>query len=244
MRVKAFTLALSMVPALVIATDHNNVDANRPLRFEDASTIAFGERTFEFGVNAMIGRRNQPVYGLGTEFKYGVGVDQEFGLGIESESADGFRNNLGHLEVRYLRQLRRDTEGAPALAIGIQFATPYGNQGGDPEFGLRGIASHYVGNYNWLHFNADVTFGNNEPRLGFLFGLSRPLGYPRDFSQTLVMEAGLEQDENRQWNAIAGIGIRQQLSPRAVIDYGVLLQGMGQSEKQSVALKFGYGVSF
>lgn len=237
-------LILLILPVFANAIDHNNVDAGRPLRFEDASTIAFGERVFEFGASSSLFRRSRPSYGLVAEFKYGLALDQEIGIGVENEFMNGLSDNSGHVELRYLRQLRRDMENAPALALGFNVAAPYGDASGDPEFGVRAVASHQVGQFDWLHLNADVIMGDHAPEYGLLLGFSRPLGYPREFSQTFVAEVGLHRGQDRRWGLSGGIGVRRQLSPRAVIDYGVIVQGLGNGQDQGVKLNVGYSISF
>ena len=45
-------IALGLVASLtnpVFANDHNNLDSGRPLSFDDAESIGFGEQSIEFG---------------------------------------------------------------------------------------------------------------------------------------------------------------------------------------------------
>lgn len=45
-------IAVGLVVSLtnpVFANDHNNLDSGRPLSFDDAESIGFGEQSIEFG---------------------------------------------------------------------------------------------------------------------------------------------------------------------------------------------------
>src|SRR4028119_1490214 len=77
----AATLLSAAAPA-ARAADHNNIDAGRPLSFEDASSIAYGERPIEFGVRGSSPRGTSAGLGFGIEYLVGFARDSHFGLDL------------------------------------------------------------------------------------------------------------------------------------------------------------------
>jgi hypothetical protein len=66
-----------------IAVDHNNVDANRPLSFDDAESIGLREQSLEVGV-AVTKPSGSKVGGeLELEYLYGFAPNTHLNIGIE-----------------------------------------------------------------------------------------------------------------------------------------------------------------
>ena len=76
---------LLFIAAPALAVDHDNVDAGRPLDFDDAETIAYRERAIEFG-GAVFGQRGDAVAAGGSaEFLSGFARNWQLNLGVDPQ---------------------------------------------------------------------------------------------------------------------------------------------------------------
>lgn len=251
----ASSLAMLVAGTAFAQSDHNNIDAGRPLRFDDASSIAFRERAFEFGLNLDTFRRRASNYGFKTEFKYGFAKNQDIGISFDPvyDGADR-RFDAGNIELAYFNSLRREINDSPALAYRVEFGLPTGRGSHGVEAEFRAIATKSLRQYDKLHLNLDV-IASTSPRpgerrvtFGAILGYTNPLGYPKRFDTTLAAEFGIQQSriDGQGYVGTAGVGIRRQLSPRTVLDIGVLAdvfatRGAAQSPFR---LSLGYSVGF
>lgn len=238
---------LALLPGVAVAqTDHDNIDAGRPLRFEDAEPISFRSLAFEygFGLNAPRGR-NLGLDGQ-IEFLYGINLNGQLEIGFSPllggrSGTSSTTAGVGDYDLAYLYSLRQESRRSPALALKAELSLP-GQTGGATNFRLRGIATRTVGAYDRVHFNVDADFSRGRGRLGAILGYSRPLGYPTRFDTTGVAEIAYLGDRTLS----VGLGVRRQISPRAVLDLGIqsdLLPGRGV-DGNVLRLVAGYSVSF
>src|SRR5689334_7296714 len=79
-------LAFSSLP--VFAVDHNNLDANRPLDFDDAETIAYREKDVEFGASIAKPKGDKTGIVGDAEFLYGFKKNWHLNVGIDPKFAD------------------------------------------------------------------------------------------------------------------------------------------------------------
>ena len=95
------TITLIVFSALLVSvasaqSDHNNIDAGRPLRFDDAASIAYRERAVEFGLSLDTFRRKAANYGFKAEYKVGFAKNQDLGITFDpSYDGDSRRTNVG-----------------------------------------------------------------------------------------------------------------------------------------------------
>ncbi|MDK3158436.1 hypothetical protein QPK87_17935 [Kamptonema cortianum] len=249
------TIALSMLAGAVLAIDHNNVDSGRPLRFDDAYSIAFRERAFETGFTLDTFRRSSPRYGLKSEFKYGFAKNQDIGIGFEpSYSTASRRGDFGNIELSYFNGLRREIENQPAIAYRVDLGLPTGTGAKGVDIRARGILTKTVGQYDRVHLNVDLvtstarSSGERQTTAGVTVGYTKPLGYPTQFDRTLVAQFSFEQsrDRSRDWVGNVGLGIRQQVGVRSVLDFGIesdVFETKGRA-KPSLRFAIGYSVGF
>lgn len=240
---------------LGLATDHNNVDAGRPLRFDDASSIAFGERAIEWGVTGNLGRgRNNSAVGA-LEFKYGFAKNQDLGIAWHPQYAGANqRFSAGELEFTHFRQIQREINSSPALAYRMKIGVPMERGESGVELGMRGILSTTLRQYDKIHFNLDATLatepepGERDLAWGLLVGYSNPLGAPTQFDKTLVAQFGFEQSRRagEGWFSTVGVGLRQQVAEQAVFDFGLEsdIWSDAASRPSGVRLTLGYSVGF
>lgn len=224
------TAGFLAVAGIALANDHNNIEAGRPLSFDDAYSVAFGERAIEFGLGIDTWRRSSPDYRLKSEFKYGFAKNQDIGVAIEPVySTSDRRGDFGNVEIGYFHGLRREIGNAPALAYRVDVGLPTGRESQGIDLRFRGVLTKALGQYDKLHLNLDLNMatdphpGERRHSVGAVLGYSTPLGYPRKFDQTLVAEFGLQQSrqDGQGYVGSVGIGLRKQTDPRSVFDLGI-----------------------
>jgi len=251
-------LAVLAAPA-ARASDHNNIDAGRPLRFDDAETIAFGERDFEYGLSLGFGRGRAAGLGLTAEYLVGVALNTHVSVGIDA-SVGGRADNgndtgldIGGVGIGVLHNFNREYGGTPAFSLRGDVFLPTGRGGAHgADLRLRAILSRAHGPYGRLHLNADAVFaidpGENERtfRPALTLGYSVPLGYPTRFDRTGLAEIGIRSGEERGTVVSGGVGLRQQVTPRAVIDAGIQsdLAGSRRAPRETLRLVAGYSTAF
>lgn len=247
------TLAVALLAASpVLAIDHDNIDAGRPLRFEDAEAIGFRERAFETGLSPTWARGSRFGSGLSAEYLYGFALNSFYSVDF-----DATNRHVGRLGLSVFHNLRRETLARPGLAVRFDTLLPTGT---DPEsrrgvdFRLRGIASRTLRGAERLHLNVDGVFrtaagtDHREFVPAVTLGYTRPVGYPRRFDRTVLAEVGYRSGEHVGTGGVVslGLGLRQQMTPRSVADFGIqsdVAAGRG-AERDDLRLVGGYSTSF
>jgi hypothetical protein len=240
------------------AVDHNNVDANRPLSFDDAESIGYREQAIDLGAAFTIPQGSDVGGELELEYLYGfapnthlnIGIDPSVGGRADSEETDF---DIGDVSVGILHNFNREYNNTPAFAIRADVDFPTGKDSQGVDFRVRGIASKTLGQYNRFHLNLDLNV-KSEPESeeqsflpGLILGYSRPLGYPTKFDRTFLGEIGIRRSEVEEDGAVVsvGIGLRQQVGYQSVFDLG--LQGDiagNDGEKSQLRLVAGYSLAF
>lgn len=225
-----FSALAVLTPVSALAIDHNNVDEGRPLRFEDASSIAWRERAVEVGFGAGFPRHNSAQLGSKLEFLYGAFLNTHFGASLEPNyDSDADRFDASNLELSFFHALRREIGNGPALAYRIGVGLPTARDAKGVEGHLRAILTKALRQYDKVHLNLDAQVnsdpaaGVRDAEFGAVLGYTMPLGYPRSFTQTMLAEFAVEQSLVRGQGLIGtiGLGIRKQIGVRSVIDAGV-----------------------
>ncbi len=215
MKVPILVISIAIV-AKGMASDHNNFERGRPLLFDDAYSIAYGEREFQFGLNSSAGRP-----GFSSSFGYGFAKNQEISIGFDASRGS---STIG--DVSYFRNVTREIGDAPAFGFRVT-ANGAGGQRSSTE--LRLIATKALHQYDKVHLNFDF---ESRQVPGFLVGYSAPIGYPKRFDQTFMAEVGYKQKEG-----IVGIGMRRQIDPRSVLDFGI-------ESGKTLRLTAGFSIAF
>lgn len=245
-------MLLGLLSAGALAqTDHDNLDEGRPLRFEDAEPVAFRSMAFEFGLEANFRRRGGTFFSMPVDFVYGVGLNQQLELGLDAAFGGGSGFEFEVAEISFLHAFRREIRNSPAFALKGEVAFPIGDGSEDPRYRLRAIWSKVARQYDRLHLNLDASFapgaeaGVREVRMGAVLGYTSPIGYFRHFDTTGLAELGIEQGELRgdRTAIFAGLGVRRQLTPRAVLDLG-LQADLARARDRATRLVVGYSTSF
>jgi hypothetical protein len=238
------------------AVDHNNLDANRPLSFDDAYSIAFGENALEFGASLV--KPNSGRSGVEGEIEYlrGFARNWHLNIGIDpsymSDNGNRRRLDAGDVSVGVFHNFNRETEGSPAFAVRADAALPTARDSQGVDVRLRGIMTKTVNQYDRLHLNFDLGLNNRaaagERKVlpGVVLGYSKPLGYPTRFHRTGLAELRVRANPNRGQSTLVGVGLglRQQVSVRAVFDIGVQADIAGGANRESFRLVAGYSTQF
>lgn len=255
---RILALAVLSISGAAQATDHDNIDAGRPLSFDDADTIAYREIALEMGFAVEYINRKGFGARVPLELIYGVAPDTHIEIGVAPHSGNRAGSadrhlTAGEVDLGIMHSFRREIRNSPAIALKAEASIPT-ERGENTKFRLRGIISKTVRQYDRLHFNLDLDFvpnasGNeNRTRLSAVLGYSRPLGYPTEFNTTGVAELAYRQGELRGQGATlsAGIGLRRQISPRSVFDIGIqsdLSPGRGTTGSP-IRVVMGYSTSY
>lgn len=247
------------VPAVARASDHNNIDAGRPLRFEDAEPIAFGERNREYGLSLGFGRGRAAGLGLSAEYLVGFALNAHYSVEVDASlggrvDADDTRFDVGDIGLGVLYNLNREYNNMPALGVRADALLPTGRGSRGVDFRLRGIASRHFGQFARLHLNLDAEFvtraddGERGFRSALTLGYSAPLGYPTRFDRTGLAEVSLRGSGHKGEGGVVslGVGVRQQVTPRSVVDIGVQsdVTGFDNAPRETLRLIAGYSTAF
>lgn len=252
-------LAVLMAPAPARAVDHNNIDAHRPLSFDDAEAIAFREQALELGLGLGWPRRRPLGLGLDAEYLYGFAMNSHLSLGFEP-SAGGRADtgdtsfDPGDVSLGLFHNFNREYGSTPALSLRGDVFFPTGRGSRGVGFRLRGIASRQAGQYGRLHLNVDLNANPGAARgertfsPGVVLGYSRPIGYPREFTTTGLAEVGIQAGSERGTGPVAtvGLGFRKQVSVRSVVDVGLQsdIIGVNGAPRDRLRLIVGYSAGF
>ncbi len=236
------------------AVDHNNIDAGRPLRFDDADSIAYRERALEFGLGAFSRRGSSLGLGGRLEYLYGFALNSHISFDLDASvggraDSDDTRADLDEVGVGLFHNFNREYGSTPAFALRGDVFFPTGRGGGGTEYRLRGILTKSVRQYDRLHLNLDAHFAPGADhhertfRPALTLGYSRPLGYPTRFNRTGLAEVSVVQS-GEKGGAVAsvGLGLRERVTVTSVLDVG--LQADVAAGREEVRLVVGYSSAF
>lgn len=243
----------------VFAVDHNNIDAGRPLSFDDAEAVAFRERAAEIGMGGVYPKGGPAGFALNSEFLYGFALNSH--LIVDLDAAAGGRAGspdrdlqFGKLNLGLFHNFNREYGHRPAFSIRGDVALPTEKATKGVEIRLRGIASKALIQYDRLHLNLDgvVTTapGASERRFrpGIILGYSKPIGYPRSFTRTGLAEMSLRTAEQKGTGPLLslGIGLRQQVTVRSVFDIGIRsdVLALNGAPRENIKVIAGYSIGF
>ena len=253
------SLGALLLAAPAFAVDHNNVDAGRPLRFDDADAIAFREQALEFGFE--LGRPRRRPLGLAFEAEYlnGFALNSHFSIGVDPSiggraDSDDTSFDFGELALGLFHNFNREHGNTPAFSLRGDVYLPTGRDSQGVGFRLRGIMSRQAGQYGRMHVNLDLNANpsaegdERQFNPGVVVGYTRPLGYPRQFTRTGLAELALQAGPTRGKGPIltGGLGVRQQVSVRSVVDVGIEsdLVGFNGAPRDTIRFIAGYSTGF
>ena len=236
-----FLLAASVSLA---QSDHNNLDKERPLTFEDAYSIAYRSYELQNGVSAFAFLKRRPQYGLRTEIQYGIAKNQDLSIGWDPVyNSDTARFRGDNLELSYFEGLTREIGNSPAVGYRVEMEVPTTGSLRNADARARLVFTKRARTYDKFHLNLGIA-ATGKVGLGAILGYSLPLGYPTHFDTTLLAELGIEQSRTTSGqNRWAGVGIRRQVDVTTVLDYSIRMRFDSGANQNRNAFIFTVGVS-
>lgn len=252
-------VAATLLAGPAYAVDHNNLDAGRPLGFDDADALAFNEQALEVGLG-LGWPRNRPLgLELDAEYLYGFARNSHLSIGFDpsiggraGESGTGF--DVGDVSLGLFHNFNRQYNGTPAFSVRGDVFFPAGREAQGVGFRLRGIASKQAGQYGRLHLNVDLNAnpgagkGQRELYPGLALGYSHPLGYPTRFDTTGVAMLSVQGGSKSGTGPVIGlgVGVRRQVNVRSVLDVGLQtdLAGVNGAPRDRLRFVVGYSTGF
>ena len=247
-------LLLLIVPTVVWALDHDNLDPNRPIAIEDAYVLPKGEIGVEGGVVFNDRKQGTSRFTFQPQIIYGAFANTQIevmtSLFTEPTTVVG-DDKSGDLNVGVLYNFNTETLSLPAFAARVEVGFPTGvnSKGVDTE--LAGVMTRSYGRWR-THLNVGYTFlgsPQGQERTGtyrVVAAVSYPLGYPTSFRDTIIANVFTRQsDLVGQRNPTGlGIGLRHQVSSRIVLDGGIGTELLGPSDRSAVFGTIGLSVGF
>jgi len=109
----------------VFANDHNNLDSGRPLSFDDAESLGFGEQSIEFGGSLVFPENSNLGGEFDIEYLNGIirnghiliGIDPQVGGRVNSDDTSF---DVGNLSVGFFYNFNREYDNVPAFAWEVE----------------------------------------------------------------------------------------------------------------------------
>ncbi len=229
-------IALCIPVALHGQTDFYNTDRGRPLAVEDAIVIerrAFELQAAPFRLERVA--RGVTHWGIAPELAWGLlprtQVELSLPLAIEDDVARRAPLiALAGVEIEMLHQLNAETMGVPALAVGAGVHLRAGPLAPRRTVAtLRALATRTFG-WGRTHLNASYSPGAaleaDDPAAGeaarWMGGIAVDHTFPLRsllIGADVTAQESLLDDDAVEWRA--GLGLRQQVSPRLAVDGGL-----------------------
>ncbi len=195
-------LSACIISSFAMASDHNNLDDSRPLRFEDAFALALRSQEVQVGFQYDPFTRS---YRPRLEYNRGFALNRHIEVGFDPE-LQARQRAKGSFELSYFEAVQQETLKSPALAYRVDARSEGGAR-------LRGIATWSVANLSKIHANLDGVWTKGRAfEWEATIGYSRPVGFDRTYVAQLSIA-----DARR---AVMGFGVRVQVGHQEVFDLG------------------------
>jgi len=247
-------MLLGLLPAPLLALDHDNLDPNRPIGMEDAYAIPKGEIGMEGGVRFNDRREGRTRVTFQPQIIYGAfdnaQIEIQGDLFTEPNSLVG-ASKSGDLHLGLLYNFNTETLALPAMALRVETDLPTGVNSRGVDTQVTGILTRSFGRLR-AHLNAGYTVlglpkGQERPgAYRAVAAVSYPLGYPDSFRDTLIASVYTRESDLRGQRNHTGVevGIRHQLTSRLVVDAGLGTEFAGPADRAAVLGTVGLSVGF
>jgi hypothetical protein len=216
------TLAL---PCMAGAADHHNLEEGLPTRVEDAYPTAFRNREVQSVFSYDRTHEDENRVTLEPRLEFGIAPNTELRLSAPFFVGDADRTGSGNLDVSALYNFNTEGLMLPAFAVEGEGAIPTGKDSQGFDTTLKFIATKSISktgldrihlNLGWTH-NADREDDEREHRYLAILGYSRRLTADTVFVTDFIRE---QERQHGEYSNILELGIRWQLTPRAVFSFG------------------------
>lgn len=247
-------LCFLVMPTIVRALDHDNLDPNRPIAIEDAYVVPKGEIGVEGGL--LFSDRKRGESRLVFQPQLIIGAFNNTQLELSSDVSTDPRSVVGddksgNLTVGALYNFNTETITLPAFAVRMQLGFPAGVHARGVDTALTGVMTRSYGRWR-THLNIGYTVLGSPQGLErsgayrVVAAISYPLGYPMSFRNTVIANVFTRQSDlvgQRNPTGI-GLGLRHQVSSRVVFDAGVGTEFIGPSDRSIFFSTIGLSVGF
>jgi Putative MetA-pathway of phenol degradation len=216
---------VALAPLAAIAADHMNLEEGLPTRVEDAYPTAFRNREVQGVFSYDRTRQDENRVTLEPRLEFGISPNTELRIRAPFYTGNADRTGSGNLDVSALYNFNAEGLVLPALAVEGEGEIPTGKDSRGFDTTLKFIATKSISqtgldrihlNLGWTH-NAGREADEREHRYLAILGYSRRL----TADTVLVADFIREQERKRGENSnVIELGIRWQLTPRAVISFG------------------------
>jgi hypothetical protein len=246
------TVLIALSVSSGYAIDHGNLDEGRPLRVEDAYSIADGELALEAGLGFSINRRSDDSFLSSLELLYGAYPNLQVGIGTSlSTEPDNEQAKFGDIELETLYNFNQETLQIPAFGLRLEFNIPSGIDSPGTSAKAKGIMTKSFGRLS-THMNAAYQYlngerdGKRDKRLEFILGASYPVGAPQYTRLTVIGDVFTDLSVQRDDTNLVGteFGLRYQLTQRVVLDTGIGSEFAEASERAPFYMTAGVSVGF
>lgn len=257
MRRLSILLSIALLAALapgMYAIDHKNLDDGRPLRLEDAYSIASGEWAVEAGAGFTLQRRSADRSVFPMQLLYGAypNLQVELGTTLSTDPREiDEQTKSGDLQLSRLYNFNQETLTLPAFGFKLALNLPTGVDSSGVDVALAGLVTKSFDRLS-VHFNAEYEFlsgtkrDERDGRYQLILGASYPVGAPQYTRTTLIGDVFTEQAIRRGGSNALGaeIGFRHQLTQRIVLDAGIGREFAGPADRSSLFFTTGISVGF
>lgn len=247
-------LFLLIVPTVVWALDHDNLDPNRPIAIEDAYVVPKGEIGVEGGL--LFSDRKRGDSRLVFQPQLIIGALNNTQLELSSDVSTDPRSVVGddksgNLTVGALYNFNTETLSLPAFAARVQLGFPTGVNAKGVDTAVTGVMTRSFGQWR-THLNVGYTVlgsPQGQERTGtyrVVAAVSYPLGYPTSFRDTIIANVFTRQSDlvGQRNPTGVGIGLRHQVSSRVVADIGIGSELFGPADRSVFFSTIGLSVGF
>jgi Putative MetA-pathway of phenol degradation len=250
-------LSLALLAAIAQAAeaiDHKNLDEGRPLRLDDAYSIASGELAIEVGAGFALERRGPDRGVFPIEILYGAYPNLQLGLGTtlltDPHDIDE-QTKSGDLRVSGLYNFNQETLTLPAFGLKLELNLPTGIDSAGVDVEVKGVVTKSFDRLS-LHLNVGYEFlsGTRQDECDGLYqvalGASYPVGAPQYTRTTLIGDVFTEQGSRHGGSNVVGveIGFRHQLTARIVLDAGIGTEFAGPADRSPLFFTTGVSVGY
>jgi hypothetical protein len=244
-----------VAPGVAIAqTDYRNLEDDRPALIEDAYPIE--RHAFEFMAPWRYGRDQDGgnSHAFVPEIEYGILRNAQLGIKLPfaGTSTDAGRDwGISGLRVFGLYNFNTESRVLPAFALRTDATLPVGSLAGDgTRVTVKGIATRSWGRSR-IHLNGAYTFGRDrplgaaEPANKWWYGVATDRTLFRQSTLLLAEVYALRSLAAEPVQVNASIGLRHQLTPYTVVDFGIArrLRAVGPDYEVTIGFSRAFAIA-
>lgn len=223
------SLSLIAPVALRAQTDHFNLEEGLPTRLEDAYATAYRNRELQLAPRYDRQAEGRDLVFVDPALEVGLFRNSQWRLSVPVRAGSADRTGSGNVRLEGFYNFNTEGQLLPAIAVAARGEFPTGYYPGGQERSTEGtaklIATKSVDNrMDRLHVNVEYTaVGNAMPaerngRFAVAAGVSGRAGP----DMVVILDAFRQEERLRgEVTNLAELGVRRQLTPRAIVAVGL-----------------------